>query len=236
MNTESGSDDPGNKDFGNQDRGIKPAGGQDRGNEGPGSGGTGPSAGETAPAAGFFGKLPSRGDFVRAGLPADFVSAWDLWCQRMMTESRTALREDWEAAWLEAPVWRFALPRGDCGTGAALGVWIASVDAVGRYFPLTIAVVAPCSLSELAARAGLFLDRAEQAGREALGQGLDPSELARRAADALHTQPAPTEPAPRDPGWWTEGSPGVAPAAYTFPGLPDAGFFVRMLIDAERGP
>jgi type VI secretion system protein ImpM len=188
------------------------------------------------PEAGFFGKLPSRGDFVRAGLPGDFVAVWDLWCQRMIAESRVVLDEAWEAAWLEAPVWRFALPPGGCGDGAALGAWLPSVDGVGRYFPLTIAVVAQCSLQELAARAGSFLDHAEQAGREALVKGLDPADLARRIADSLQADAAPAEAVPQEPGWWTEGSPSVAPAVYAFAGLPDAGFFVRMLVDAEPAP
>jgi len=186
------------------------------------------------PEAGFYGKLPSRGDFVRAGLPTDFVAAWDVWCQRMMAESRTALGEAWEAAWLQAPVWRFALPPGGCGDGAALGVWLPSVDGVGRYFPLTIALVAPCSLTELAAQGGRFLDHAEQAGRDALELNLGPDELARRAVDSLRIESAPDEGCVA--GWWTEGAPDVAPACYSFSGLPDAAFSVRMLADTEPEP
>ena len=39
---------------------------------------------------GFFGKLPARGDFVRAGLPRDFVDPWDAWLQRVLAGSRDA--------------------------------------------------------------------------------------------------------------------------------------------------
>ena len=28
---------------------------------------------------GFYGKLPARGDFVRAALPRDFTDRWDAW-------------------------------------------------------------------------------------------------------------------------------------------------------------
>ena len=31
--------------------------------------------------SGFWGKLPARGDFVRAGLPRSFVEPWDAWLQ-----------------------------------------------------------------------------------------------------------------------------------------------------------
>jgi type VI secretion system protein ImpM len=186
------------------------------------------------PDVGFYGKLPSRGDFVRAGLPKDFVAAWDVWCQRMMAESQTALGEKWEAAWLQAPVWRFALPPGGCGDGAALGVWLPSVDSVGRYFPLTIALVASCSLPDLVIRGGRFLEHAEQAGRDALEYGLAPDELARRADDLLRVEAAAAEDCMA--GWWTEGAPDVAPAAYGFSGLPDAAFSIRMLADTEPVP
>jgi type VI secretion system protein ImpM len=185
---------------------------------------------------GFYGKLPSRGDFVRAGLPTDFVTAWDAWCQRMMAESQAALGDAWEAAWLEAPVWHFALPPGGCGDGAALGVWLPSVDGIGRYFPLTIALVAQCSLSDLVTQAGSFLERAEQAGRDALEHDLAPADLARRAADALWIEPASAEAACLEAGWWTEGAPRVAPAAYSFTGLPDPAFSVCLLVDAEPAP
>src|SRR3954453_18054210 len=55
---------------------------------------------------GFFGKLPVRGDFVRAGLPHAFVAPWDAWLQRVLPAALTALADDW----LNAPVWRFRLP------------------------------------------------------------------------------------------------------------------------------
>src|SRR5690242_17623822 len=94
-------------------------------------------------ARGFFGKIPSRGDFVRAGLPGGFVRPWDEWLQLVMAGSRVRLGSDWLPAWMEAPVWRFLLPAGICGPDPVLGVWMPSVDLAGRHFPLTLAIVAP---------------------------------------------------------------------------------------------
>ena len=91
---------------------------------------------------GFYGKLPSCGDFVGAGLPRAFVRAWDGWSARALPASRDRLGPAWQAAWLEAPVWRFALPVGACGDQRAFGVWMPSVDRVGRYFPLVLAACA----------------------------------------------------------------------------------------------
>ncbi|MGZ3340784.1 MAG: type VI secretion system-associated protein TagF, partial [Reyranella sp.] len=65
--------------------------------------------------AGLFGKLPARGDFVRENLPRDFTDSWDAWWQRGLGETQHRPRDEWTAAWLEAPVWRFLLPPGLCG-------------------------------------------------------------------------------------------------------------------------
>lgn len=98
----------------------------------------------TAPAAdarspGFFGKLPSRGDFVTRRLPQAFVGRWDAWLQEALAASRAGLGSRWLDIYLTSPVWRFALAPGVCGPRGWLGVMIPSVDKVGRYFPLAAA-------------------------------------------------------------------------------------------------
>lgn len=185
--------------------------------------------------AGIFGKLPSRGDFVRGGLPGDFVAAWDDWAQRMLVRTREVLGDRWEAAWLDAPAWRFAMPPGTCGAGAAIGVLLPSVDRVGRYFPLAVAAVAALSLSELSGQADDFLERVEEAGREALDGEMSPEDLTLRVeaalAAALRSEDAPA----LEAGWWTEGAPDFAPVFCGIVGLPDVSFCVRLLEDAEPG-
>jgi len=91
--------------------------------------------------AGFFGKVPSHGDFVSRRLPAGFVAPWDAWLQAGLAESRVRLGERWLPLYLNSPVWRFALGAGVCGPQAWGGVVMPSVDRVGRYFPLTLAHV-----------------------------------------------------------------------------------------------
>ncbi len=88
---------------------------------------------------GFYGKIPSEGDFVSRRLPWEFTSAWDDWLQQGMLASREALGARWLELYLSAPVWRFQLAPGVCGPLAWRGVFFASVDRVGRYFPLTVA-------------------------------------------------------------------------------------------------
>ena len=177
-------------------------------------------------AVGFFGKLPSRGDFLRAGLPRGFTDPWDDWLQQAISGSREVLGEIWLAAWMEAPIWHFALPAGQCGAAPVLGVWMPSVDAAGRHFPLTLAHV-----GDLPVRPGDWLAAAEAIGLEALQYDLDPEAVARRLADPVPESDAATPDLTRQDGalWWTEGSPFVPPRCWHLGALPDAATFAAML-------
>jgi type VI secretion system protein ImpM len=182
---------------------------------------------------GFYGKLPSRGDFLRHGLPRSFVDPWDDWWQSAITGSLAALGEAWVPAWMEAPVWRFAIPAGQCGPGAVLGLWMPSVDRAGRHFPLTLARM--IAGGDAGAEAG-WLDQAEADGLAALEHDTPPETLAGQLL-AAPVWPAP-EPdlSPLGSGqavWWTLGAPRVAPTVLVLGGLPDAAAFTAMLRDGE---
>jgi len=96
---------------------------------------------------GFFGKLPSRGDFVVRRLPADFVTPWDEWLQAALAHSREHLGQRWLDVYLTSPIWRFALSSGIGGAEAYCGVVVPNVDRVGRYFPLVAAAPVPAGRS-----------------------------------------------------------------------------------------
>jgi type VI secretion system protein ImpM len=97
----------------------------------------------TADAAGFFGKLPSAGDFVQRRLPVAFVDAWDRHFEYAMAALPDALGGAWKHSFQAAPAWRFMLPAGVCGGHAMAGVMLPSGDRVGRCFPLVIATRIP---------------------------------------------------------------------------------------------
>jgi type VI secretion system protein ImpM len=187
-------------------------------------------------AIGFHGKIPARGDFVQAGLPRAFTDPWDGWMQRMVAASRAVLGEAWLPAWLKVAVWRFALSSGICGPGAVIGLWMPSVDRVGRYFPLTLAAVTPdADICGLLREGGGFLAAAEHAGREALENDLPPDALAMRLAAAISVPPtnAGADPllCPADSAlWWTEGAPLVRAGAFASRDLPDENTFIGMLV------
>jgi type VI secretion system protein ImpM len=90
---------------------------------------------------GFYGKLPIIGDFVSRRLPNEFIKPWDSWLQSAIAASREELGDDWLNSYLTSPIWRFLLSAGVCGDKAVAGIVMPSVDRVGRYYPLTVAVV-----------------------------------------------------------------------------------------------
>lgn len=88
---------------------------------------------------GWYGKVPCLGDFVRSGLSPQFVSAWDVWMQTLLTTAGEALGDRWQDCYFSAPIWRFAISAGLMGPRAAAGVMMPSVDRVGRQYPLCLA-------------------------------------------------------------------------------------------------
>lgn len=138
-----------------------------------------------AGAPGWFGKLPSLGDFASRRLPDDFVHGWDEWLQQGLASARDALGDDW----LDRPnvrACRFWLGAGVVDASSWLGVMVPSRDRVDRRFPLTIAMPDAGLAAALASSA--WFDAIERSARgivdrsdavEALER-----ELARIAADA----------------------------------------------------
>ena len=121
---------------------------------------------------GFYGKLPSQGDFVGRRLPWDFNEAWDLWMQDGVRTAREQLGAGWLTAYLSAPVWRFHLGPGLIGDTGWVGLWFASVDRVGRHFPLVVA--SPCSADAGAAALVHTPDEAWQRLEDQALMALDP--------------------------------------------------------------
>ena len=88
-------------------------------------------------AAGLFGKLPAKRDFVASNLPRGFLEVWEGWLQAGVATSKHMMGGGWGEAYNRAPIWRFWLGAGFFGE-ATIGVFMPSVDGVGRAFPLTV--------------------------------------------------------------------------------------------------
>lgn len=88
---------------------------------------------------GFFGKVPTHGDFVSTGLGRGFQTELDNWLQAGLQSSEQTFGEDWERQFRKTPPWRFVIERAVWGPATMVGVLLPSTDRVGRSFPLVIA-------------------------------------------------------------------------------------------------
>ncbi|MEI9982392.1 MAG: type VI secretion system-associated protein TagF [Aliidongia sp.] len=200
-------------------------------------------------AIGFYGKLPMRGDFLGRSLAQDFVQPWDEWLQGVLQTAHDGLEQAWLGYYLNSPIWHYVLGAGLCGPAAMAGVMIASVDSVGRYFPLTVAVplpgqpapalVAPalsdwCKAAEAVALRALEADIpfAEFEGavaalalpREVSGEvGFGPVVTVLEAELVPALLRLSLDPAAcRSSLWWTDGTPELPAVALRTDGMPSA--------------
>jgi len=159
-------------------------------------------ASDVATIPGWYGKLPSLGDFASRRLEADFIEPWDLWLGEALQAQRESMGDAWLDAYLQSPPWRFVLMPGVLpGFDSELivaGVLMPSVDRVGRYFPLTIAAtIASLPTSSAAYEALLaWLHRLEDTALDALQDDWTIEQLEGALAD-LAPPPASIE-APAD--------------------------------------
>lgn len=119
----------------------------------------------------YFGKLPSRGDFVRSTQQMALTQTLDRW----LTQALELMAQDphWKPAYDQAPPLHFAF-LGSQSQHALAGHLLASTDASGRRFPFIAAgafdVEAPL---DFMARSPLVLarlwSRFEQTARQARG-------------------------------------------------------------------
>lgn len=107
---------------------------------------------------GYYGKIPSKGDFISNGLPREFRDPWDAWLQEALEASRAVLGEAWLPCYLQSPIWRFVLAPGICGEQAAAGILMPSVDRAGRHFPFAIIALLSAALQDRLVRFALAAD------------------------------------------------------------------------------
>ena len=209
---------------------------------------------------GFYGKLASRGDFVSRGLPQSFIGPWDSWLAAGLLASQS-LGERWLNAYLVSPLWRFMVAPGVCGRQAVVGVVMPSVDRVGRYFPLTVAVLLDHDADPASVVGGsdAWFEQVEQlllstlsveASFEAFSAELEvlgsPACLPRTpssriaglqrfdATDPQARMTALAEQACEGASvWWGQGSERIAPGLLRCQGLPAAADFAQFLLGQE---
>jgi type VI secretion system protein ImpM len=175
---------------------------------------------------GWYGKLPSLGDFASRRLSPLFVEPWDRWLAR----SLASWRENdpaWLDSYLASPSLRFALGAGvpfEQSPGYA-GILMPSVDRVGRYFPLTVVRARGPDQDEAPAA---WLQALESLAVAALNDDWSAEhfddELVRLDDEA---DAGPAWPARGRALWWCDRH-GLLTAPVATAGLPDAFEFVHL--------
>ena len=96
---------------------------------------------------GWYGKLPTLGDFASRRLAVGFIETWDDWLAHGMAAWRAGAPGEWLDEYLAGPTWKFVLMPGVLpgppGATAWAGVLMPSIDRVGRHFPFTVAQPLP---------------------------------------------------------------------------------------------
>jgi type VI secretion system protein ImpM len=168
---------------------------------------------------GWYGKLPSLGDFASRRLDAGFIDPWDGWLAGGLLALREASPETWLDDYLSSPSWRFLLMPGvlpgAAGSSGWAGVLMPSVDRVGRYFPLSLVLplgAGPAHTAQMGALWG-WLARLDELARDALHDDWSADrleeELARMALPDLVAVAAPDADLPMGDGALTECSAGT---------------------------
>jgi type VI secretion system protein ImpM len=198
---------------------------------------------------GYFGKIPSHGDFVGRGLPPHLVAAWDEWLQECIHASQEQLGDQWLTHYLTSPVWRFAISPGVLGPEGLGGVMMPSVDRVGRYFPLMLAATGAPPLLDWLRKHVAWYEAVEVLARESLEERfrLDRFEAAPEPeltpiASSLPAGAVWRIPVDEDAGerafaavlqgqslWWTEGGPDAESRFLMCAGMPRQETFAAML-------
>jgi type VI secretion system protein ImpM len=130
-----------------------------------------PSSADTEPAlrpaaTGWWGKLPTQGDFVGQGLPPAWQQAWGDWLQRGLGLALERFGRDGLRARMHAmPPWQcLVVPAPEGGGAYWSGVVAPSADRVGRAFPMLLAEAyedQPMSQARLGALRGRALRLAD---------------------------------------------------------------------------
>lgn len=87
---------------------------------------------------GWFGKIPSVGDFAGRGMPQSLQETVYEWISSGMAAFVESRPEDWKTAFQASPFWHFLVGAGVWDKSALVGCVAPSVDKVGRLSPLMV--------------------------------------------------------------------------------------------------
>ncbi|QHM73894.1 type VI secretion system-associated protein TagF [Mixta intestinalis] len=91
-----------------------------------------------SPAIGWYGKLPSAGDFLQRRFPEALSRQWTHWFQvgLMNWQKNEEQRSDEAQRFAKAPVWNFVVPPMLGSQLVQMGCLLPARDSVGRQYPV----------------------------------------------------------------------------------------------------
>ena len=208
-------------------------------------------------APGFFGKLPSHGDFVSRRVPPGLLGPWEAWLDAWIGQSRDFFGDTWLETYFSSPIWRFCASAGCCGDQPFCGLLIPSLDRLGRFYPVSI--LTPLGPQDLpfgiATAAIAWFDAVEVLALSCLRDGFEfaafDADLAAAVSPVVESGEATLEMPVTEAGlapmighplgrllassavahslWWTSGSRAIAACCRAYPGLPSAEDFAKLL-------
>lgn len=148
-----------------------------------------------SPAIGWYGKLPSAGDFLQRRFPDALTRQWTHWFQvgLLNWQKNEELRPGEPHRFAKAPVWNFVVPPMLGSQLVQMGCLLPARDSVGRQYPVCALfsfTPAEWSTGRLA-MAGEWYQQLGRTLMQAVHQGYTAEQLDR----ALLSIPAPQEPA-----------------------------------------
>ncbi|KAA8998157.1 type VI secretion system-associated protein TagF [Affinibrenneria salicis] len=86
---------------------------------------------------GWYGKLPSTGDFLQRRLPDALVHHWAHWFHMgLVNWQKAESQDDPQRQFRKAPVWNFVIPATLGNQFVQMGCLLPASDRVGRQYPI----------------------------------------------------------------------------------------------------
>ena len=129
--------------------------------------------------AGFFGKLPTLGDFISRGLPDETVAAVSRLLDRAFSAAVRRMDGQWYDRCQSEPALAFAVSEGVLGAGRWIGLLRPSIDRYGRSYPLLVMAPLPAVLPVGLAphQLDVWLESMQVAMLAAIDGSVDPDHL-----------------------------------------------------------
>ncbi|GAA6172865.1 type VI secretion system-associated protein TagF [Colwellia sp. KU-HH00111] len=87
---------------------------------------------------GYFGKLPSYGDFIQRNVSPEIIKNLDNWFLQSIENSRAQIGSEWQQLYFNSPIWRFVISQNTVCDKVLSGFMMPSVDKAGRCYPFSV--------------------------------------------------------------------------------------------------